>query len=191
MIGLLQGKVFGKEKNALILLVGGVGYRVFVSPVLLAEVRNEAQITLFTYTNVRDDAIELYGFSDRDTLALFQQLLTVSGVGPKTALAVLSIATARDIRSAIGHEDPTLLMKVSGIGRKTAERIIVELKGKVESTGESETLVGGDSEVIDALVGLGYNARDVRDALRKVGNKEEGIQNRIRAALKVLSNHVT
>ncbi len=187
MIGLLQGKVFGKEKNGIILLVGGVGYRVFVSPILLAEVRPEAMITLFTYTNVRDDAIELYGFADRDTLALFQQLLTVSGVGPKTALAVLSIATAKDIRNAIGHEDPTLLMKVSGIGRKTAERIIVELKGKMENVGESDTLVGGDSEVIDALVGLGYNAKDVREALKKIGTKATGTNDRIKAGLKILS----
>lgn len=187
MIGLLQGKVFGKEKNGIILLVGGVGYRVFVSPILLAEVRLEALITLFTYTNVRDDAIELYGFADRDTLALFQQLLTVSGVGPKTALAVLSIATTKDIRNAIGQEDPTLLMKVSGIGRKTAERIIVELKGKVENTGEGEALVGGDSEVIDALVGLGYKVNDVRDALKKIGTKTTGTNERIRAGLKMLS----
>lgn len=187
MIGLLQGKVFGKEKNGIILLVGGVGYRVFVSPILLAEVRPEALITLFTYTNVRDDAIELYGFADRDTLALFQQLLTVSGVGPKTALAVLSIATAKDIRSAIGHEDPTLLMKVSGIGRKTAERIILELKGKVESTGEGEALASGDSEVIDALVGLGYKVNDVRDTLKKIGTKATGTNDRIKAALKIFS----
>ena len=186
MIAVLQGKVFSKEKNSVVLMVGGVGYRVIASPVLLHELRPESLITLFTYTHVREDALELYGFADRDGLELFQQLMSVSGVGPKTALNVLAIATPRDVRSAIGHEDPTLLMKVSGIGRKTAERIIVELKGKVERSAEGEGVTSGESEVIDALVGLAYNARQVREALKKLGANVEGTNERIRAALKIL-----
>ncbi|MBI4276738.1 Holliday junction branch migration protein RuvA [Candidatus Uhrbacteria bacterium] len=186
MIAALQGLVQTRGKNFLVLDVHGVGYRVFVPPSLLVTTKDGATLTLWTHTHVREEALELYGFAESDALALFEQLLGVSGVGPKTALGVLSIASPREIRQAIASGDASVLTKVSGIGKKTAERIVVELK---EKTGLAD---GGDvgevGEAIDALVGLGYSEQQARDAVRAVQGKQKGnadVQTIVKAALKV------
>ncbi len=186
MIASLSGSIITKGKNYLVLDVQGVGYRVFVTPNLIAHVQRSTSLTLWTHTHVREDALELYGFPDEDSLALFEQLLGVTGVGPKTAMGVLALANAAEIRNAIASGDASVLTKVSGIGKKTAERIVLELK---EKAGGIATAIGGTAgEVIDALVGLGYTERDAREAVgqaKKKGNISD-VQTMLKAALKML-----
>lgn len=187
MIASLNGTIQSKRKNYLVLDVHGVGYRVVVSSTFLAAVKEGAELMLRTHTHVREDALELYGFADADALALFEQLLHVSGVGPKTAMGVLSIASPREVRQAIASGDPSMLTKVSGIGKKTAERIVVELKEKAGPA--SGVDAGHVGEAIDALVHLGYMEKDARDAVRAVQGKQKGegdMQTMIKAALKML-----
>jgi len=138
---------------------------------------------VMTFLNVREDALELFGFDSPAELSLFERLLTVSGVGPRLALGVLSAGQVSDLENAIDRGDAALLTKVSGVGTKTAERIIVDLRGKLNDLHDA-----GDTDlsaIIDALIGLGYSAREARDAARLTA-AEESVENRIRAALKQL-----
>lgn len=183
MIASLTGTIQRIEKNFIVLDVHGVGYRVFVSSLVLATVREGSAVTLSTHTHVREDALDLYGFLDQDALVLFEELLGVSGVGPKTALGVLSLASPKEVRHAIASGDPSVLTKVSGIGKKTAERIVVELKGKVGvvSGGPGNNVL----EAIDALMHLGYSERDARAAVQaaKQKHKFDDIQSLIKTSL--------
>src|SRR5689334_3135332 len=132
MIGHLTGTVFEKELGAVILDVGGVGYRVHVSNATFAALPAEtgSSVSLYTYMAVRETSMELYGFADKEELALFELLINVSGIGPKSGLAILSLANAATLTTAIAKNDVSYLTKVSGIGKKTAEKIILELKDK-------------------------------------------------------------
>lgn len=174
-------------KNFVVLDVHGVGYRVFVAPMVLAHMKDGSETHFFIHTHIREDAFDLYGFLEHDALELFEQLLGVSGVGPKTALGVLSIAAPKEIRQAIASGDPTLLTKVSGIGKKTAERIVVELKEKTGVTNAGSS--GMTAEAIDALVHLGYSEHQAREAVI-AAQKKQGevvdVQIIVKAALKVI-----
>jgi Holliday junction DNA helicase RuvA len=190
MIAYLRGQVKIKSDKYIILDVAGVGYQVFVSPAALKEIGDKQEIELYTHLYLREDAQELYGFLNLEERDFFELLLSVSGVGPKGALGVLSIASLEAVKRAIIHGDPQVLTKVSGIGKKTAERIVVELKNKIEITsGEEQTIYPsevGDSAAIDALVGLGYSASEARDALKEVDKEITEVEERVRAALKLL-----
>jgi Holliday junction DNA helicase RuvA len=143
---------------------------------------------------VRDDAIDLYGFSSESDLAFFRQLLGVSGIGPKSALAVLSVAEVPALKRAIAQGDSAMLTKVFGIGKKSAERIVVELRDKLveESTARGESVgTGGDGEVVEALLSLGYSAAESRKAVKESASHapESGVRERLAAALKYLGSH--
>lgn len=161
--------------------VHGVGFRIHVLPRAQEQLsKNTAAVTIMTHLHVREDALELYGFLSREEVRLFEQLLTVSGVGPRMAMAVLSAASVQDLTQAIDRGRSSLLTKVSGIGKKTAERIIVDLRGKLA---EEETADDSLSAVIDALVSLGYSSREAREAA--VGTPPSAtVEERIKAALK-------
>ena len=192
MIGHLEGTVKAVRKNYLILATDYVGYKVFVAPQLSLTSEPGKKLSLFIHTHVREDQISLFGFTTLPELEFFELLLTVSGVGPKLALSVMSLSDLNMIKSGILNEDPNVFTKVSGIGRKTAERLIIELKDKItdEFGGKEEGLreiSKAQADVLDVLLALGYSRSEARDALaglpKNLGSSEE----KIREALRLLA----
>jgi len=168
MIARLRGKPVVSTPEGLVLDVGGVGYLVAATPPVVRMASGADEITVETYLVVREDAMQLYGFADRAERELFTHLLTVNGVGPKVALAVVSGSPADELRRAIVREDVARFMAIPGIGKKTAERIVLELKEKV---GAAEAIAPrGDEDLVarDALVELGWTAGDAERALQDV-----------------------
>ena len=178
MIAFLSGIIKEKEKQALTVIVGGIGYKIFVSNKLLEESKVGQAIEVYTHLQIREDAWELYGFSSRIDLDFFKLLLSVNGVGPKSALHIFNIGTTEEISRAIAEGDIAFLTKISGIGKKTAERMILDLKNKVGvlSGGGSMPARGAAADVVDALVQMGYPLADARSAVQKVGaQKDAGV----------------
>ncbi len=168
-----------------------MGYKVFCSPEVLALQSLGAQSSLWTYTAVRETALDLYGFATTDELGFFELLLDVSGIGPKSALSILSVASIDTLKTAIATGDTSYLNKVSGIGRKTAEKIVIELRDKLHAhKGEDGTpsTLRSESDVVEALKTLGYSQNEARDALKEVPRSVEGTNARIKEALKILGN---
>ena len=190
MISYLKGKIRNKGNGFVILEVNNIGYQVFLAPLLYADLNLNQEMEFYTYQQVREDALNLYGFKNMEDLELFELLLSISGIGPKSALGVMSIATVADIKESIFRGDPALLTKVSGIGRKTAERVVLELKEKIGKLviddGKSYANNLGSSDEIDALMALGYSLSQAREALNGVGATTKDSGERIRQALKML-----
>jgi Holliday junction DNA helicase RuvA len=187
MIGSVKGKVSHKGIGYVILETSGVGYKVFVIPTLLVRLKIGEELSVVTHTYVREDQISLYGFETLPELEFFELLLTVSGVGPKSAVGIMSLAELSMIKSAIASEDPTVFTRVSGIGRKTAERVIVELKEKLKSEKDAQPVAREHSDAMDALLALGYREQEARDALKAVPNEVKNLQEKVKIALKSLS----
>ena len=187
MIGHLEGSATALRGGYVILSTGGVGYKVAVTRAAMTSFAVGAKIALWTHLAVREDILDLYGFIEEEELRFFEMLLTVSGIGPKSALAILDIASVETLRSAIARGRAEYLTNVSGIGKKTAEKIILELRDKVgiSEDGEGRAL-HGDEEALEALRALGYSAGEARDALRKVSKEIESGSERLRAALKIV-----
>ena len=187
MIGYIEGTVIAQRNNYVIVKTGGIGYKVSVTREALSRLSLESPATFWTYLAVREDALDLYGFDSELELRFFQLLLTVSGIGPKSALAVLDVAAVETLRSAIMKNNPGYLTKVSGIGKKTAEKIVLELKDKVglESM-EGSGALKGDEEALEAMRALGYSSGEARDALRKVSHEVINSNDRLREALKII-----
>ncbi|MEI7620110.1 MAG: Holliday junction branch migration protein RuvA [Candidatus Falkowbacteria bacterium] len=188
MIAYLRGNTIYKNNSYLILDVAGVGYGIFLSEKLLSEVKINSEEAFYIYQHVREDALDLYGFKNAEDLESFGMLLSVSGVGPKSALGVLSVATSQEVIQSIARGDSLLLTKVSGIGKKTAERLVLELKSKIvklggESLGDFNPSSSGGDE-IDALIALGYSLLEAREALRSVSPSIIDSGTRIKEALK-------
>ncbi len=189
MIASVAGKISHTTARSIVITTGGIGYEVFTVPRLLEQVKTDEDIILYTHLYVREELMELYGFSNREEVDFFRMLISVSGVGPKSALTIMSLTTLDELKKGIAHGDASLLTKVSGIGKKTAERLILELKSKIsDSIGEQleAQQATGDSDAIDALVNLGYPVSEARDALRQVDTDTTDVAQRIRAALKLL-----
>lgn len=186
MIGSLKGKVQAKATNYIIVETNGVGYKVFVTPILLAQLQVGESVFLCTMTYVREDQITLYGFQTLEELEFFELVLTVSGVGPKSGLGIMSLASLSMIKSAIVSEDPSVFTKVSGIGRKTAERVIIELKDKLKNQVDAAPVAKEHSDAMDALLALGYSQQEARDALKSVPTTVESLQEKVKLALKAL-----
>lgn len=190
MIGKLTGVWGGAEDGAGLIEVGGVGYAVRV-PLYALTTKPGAPVSLFIHTAVREDAIDLYGFTTQEELSFFKQLTGVSGVGPKTALGVLNVADIKSLKRSIAAGDASALTKVFGIGKKSAERIVVELRDKLaleRSAKPSDLAALGDGEVIEALMALGYKADESRAALRAIGQEGGDIKERLGAALRRLGS---
>ena len=187
MIARLRGRPVGRSAEGLVLAVTGVGYLVAATPAVLRRAGTGAEVTVETYLHVRDDALQLYGFADAEERELFQQLLTVSGVGPKVALAVVSGSPAAELRKAIALGDHARFKAIPGIGKKTAERIVLELKEKLGALSEPALAAVGDapSHLVarDALVELGYSVVDAELALAEV-DPELPAEERVRVALR-------
>jgi Holliday junction DNA helicase RuvA len=195
LIASLDGLVSAVFADSLILEVGGVGYRVFCAPAVLSVVKTGERAKLFTHHLVREDAQALYGFQTPEELGFFGLLLTVTGVGPKVALAIVGSRAIGDLQLAILSDDLALLTAVPGVGKKLAARIVLELKEKVAAAGVAAGAAagsgagGGESEVVAALLALGYSAGEARQASREaltdltVGS---GLEDRVKAALRTL-----
>lgn len=190
MIGHLRGTVAAVRAGYTILSAGGVGYKVFATRELLLTLTQDSETSVWTHLAVRESILDLYGFSNEEELRLFELLLTVSGIGPKSALAILDIASVETLRSAISASNASYLTKVSGIGKKTAEKIVLELRDKVGASIEgSGATLHGDEEALEAMRALGYSQAEARDALRKVPQEVERSNERLREALRILGSH--
>lgn len=189
MISYLNGQIITKGKNYVIVRANNVGYKVFINSEIANLTENE-EIELFTHQYVREDALDLYGFRTMAELEMFELLLSISGIGPKSALGVLSVANVSDLKSSISRGDPTLLTKVSGIGKKTAERVVLELRDKINELiwqGQSKSDISKvSSDEIDALMALGYSLMQAREALKRVDSKVKDSGERIKQALQML-----
>jgi Holliday junction DNA helicase RuvA len=190
MIAYLEGQVLAVGDHELTLVINGVGYLVHVPARLLERLQPGQTLQLFTHQYVREDAHELFGFTDRADLGFFQQLIQVAGVGPRLALAVLSQFPSDEVKRAIIHGDVPLLTSVSGVGKKTAERIVLDLKESITVTDEIAAAPAGAAPqaltAVDALTSLGYSKAEALQAL--VGaDSEATVEDQVRSALRQLS----
>jgi Holliday junction DNA helicase RuvA len=190
MIAYLKGTILTKRKNFIILEAAGVGYQVFLPPTLYAEMMAGVQAEIYIHDHIKEDARDLYGFKSFDELEMFELLLSISGVGPKSALGIMAISSVDELKVSIASGDVAMLNKVSGIGKKTAERIVLELREKI-STINFESVAAGtasaanlQSDEIDALMALGYPLQQAREALRQVDPAITKSGERVREALK-------
>lgn len=190
MLAFLRGQVLVKRPGSLIIDNNGLGYQVFVGERFWEAAASGQPIETYLYHSVREDAADLYGFSSLDELSLFELLVSVSGIGPKSALGILSLADVEQIKQAIILGDESLLTKVSGIGGKTAQRLILELRGKIAGLLPAASLDGGQaaasSDDLEALIALGYNAQDARRALAKIDASISDPAKRLKLALQQL-----
>ena len=172
MISRLRGKAVAWDADGLVLDVNGVGYRLFATPAAVTKAEGADEVVLETHLHVREDAMQLFGFADADERELFEQLLSVSGVGPKVALAIVSGYSPGELRRAIVREDDALFQSIPGIGKKTAQRVVLELKEKIAPLAavEAPHLGAGDGHIVarDALVELGYSAAEAEQRLAAV-----------------------
>lgn len=189
MISYLRGKIINKKNNILIINVSGVGYKVFVYSNFYNESSIGEDIELYTYQQVGEQVLALFGVKNLDELNFFELLISVSGIGPKTALGIMNIAPVENIKKSIVEGDPSLLNQASGIGAKTAERAVLELKNKIgeiiDSNYDSNSAHSSSkSEELDALIALGYTMQQARDALLKVNSEITDSGERIKLALR-------
>jgi len=187
VIDLLSGTVANRTKNSLVVMVGGIGFRVNVPTSAFETVTEDGQsVLLYTHLIVREDALTLFGFTNEEDKSLFETLISVSGVGPKLALAILSTLSAGQLRSAVGKDEPGVLQRVPGIGKKTAEKIVFELKNKIGGDGLSPITVISDldRDVIAALTSLGYSLAEAQVRLASIPRgTPEDLNTRIALAL--------
>ncbi|PIS41920.1 MAG: Holliday junction branch migration protein RuvA [Candidatus Kerfeldbacteria bacterium CG08_land_8_20_14_0_20_42_7] len=187
MIGQLSGTVVEKENQRLIIDVSGVGFDVFVATTSFDHAQEGQAITLFTHMVVRDDRFELYGFLRKAEKSFFEQLLKVRDVGPKSALAILSLGNLAEVQQSIMNSDTQVLTSIPGIGKKTAERIILELKEKVFATsdGSEKNVRTKDADIIiSALQNLGYSSREAKEAVKDLPQDLTNDDQRLRWVLK-------
>jgi Holliday junction DNA helicase RuvA len=186
MISIIEGVIHAKSNDSLIVMVGGVGLRLLATSPLLAASRPGEPILLHTHLVVREDELTLIGFATEDELDLFHKLITVSGVGPRLALSALSNMAPDALRLAIGQEQPDILARVPGIGKKTAQKIVLELKDKMGEIEVSEGLAAlteADAAVIDALTALGYSIMEAQRAVQGLPRDVTDVEERLRRAL--------
>lgn len=185
MIGYLKGKIIIKHQRYFLLDVNNVGYKVFASDALLPELKIGQETTLYIYTNVKEDAIALYGFKEEREQNLFEKLISISGIGPKVALDILG-SPLYIIQNAILNNDPKLLTEIKGIGKKTAERLILELKNKIDFTDfgmenpKAKQMRSIDEDVVGALEGLGYEKYQIIKHFQKLPTEIEKTEEKIK-----------
>lgn len=187
MISHIEGKVLHIDLNYSVIAVGGLGYKVSAAPETLSHLKLGQTASLWIHNVIREDADDLYGFIDRDSLAFFELLIGISGIGPKTAIGIMSLATVKTLKSAIASGEPTQLTKISGIGKKNAEKIVLELKDKIDKSAFDPELGGvDDTDTMEALKSLGYQEREIRDVIKKIPQTIKDPGKRVTEALKKL-----
>jgi len=194
VIASVEGRVGAITAESLVIEVGGIGYRVFAAPAVLATATPGGTLKLHTYHLVREDQQALFGFRSPEELGFFNLLLTVTGVGPKVALAIVGSRPTADLQLAILQQDQAVLVSIPGIGKKLAERIIFELKEKVSAAGiaagtSASIATASEGDVVAALQALGYSLGEARDASQLAVNDSTvgaGLEERVKAALRTL-----
>lgn len=184
MIACIEGNVIAKDNNSLVVNVGGLGYKVFVTNELLANTALEQPIKLLTHLVVKEDSQALYGFINNEALQLFTLLISVSGVGPKIAIAILSSAKTSELRSAISHGDSAIFTAISGVGLKTAQRLILELSSKIGVI-DLDGSISDSQDIISAMTSLGYNMYEIRKVIGKIPTNLP-LNDKVKEALKLL-----
>jgi Holliday junction DNA helicase RuvA len=188
MIGSLRGPVTHVGLDYVVVEIAGVGYRVMVAPKLMGRLRPEREAHFFVHHLVRDDQQALFGFGAAEELAFFELLMTVTGVGPRLALAITGAHPVTRLQLAIVTDDLDVLTSVSGVGRRTAQRIVLELKEKIHAAGIAVGPgAGADSDVVAALESLGYTQTEARRAASSVAGTDGELDTRIKAALQELA----
>jgi Holliday junction DNA helicase RuvA len=192
MIYSVSGKLAHKEDGFVVIEVGGLGIKLFASKQTidaLPAAGSGNEVKFFSHLNVKEDALDLFGFSSQEELDFFEILISVSGVGPKSALAILDVGPLNELSAAIKEGRPDLLTRAAGVGRKIAERVILELKAKVKSTSSGAVVekMQTDSDLVEALTSLGYRRDEARAALGQVDAAVTGTEERLKAALRILS----
>jgi len=190
MISRLEGLVSYVDPKFIVLDVNGVGYKIFapVETFEYAKNNKNQKISLWTHLAVRENSMDLFGFKDKETLEFFELLISISGIGPRTGLGILNASTISLLRSAVSSGDTSHLTKVSGIGKKTADKIVLELRDKIgalESEFDSKQ-IKGEVDVMEALKSLGYSQYEVREALKKIPKEITNTSGRVKEALKIL-----
>ena len=186
MIGRLTGSATVITDRTLIIEAGGVGYLVYGLPELITKSSGQV-LSLWTHLAVREDALDLYGFESRDERYFFELLVSGPGIGPKSALGILSLAPPATLRQAIVSGKTEYLTRVSGIGKKSADKIVLELRDKLGKIAISDADFEAEEDTLEALKALGYRLREAREALKKVPESVIDTTDRIKAALKILS----
>lgn len=189
MIYSIKGIILGKGENFVVIEAGGIGFKLYTPKISLERMPQAGvAVQVFSYLHVKQDGMELYGFSNESELKLFEKLISVSGIGPKSALGIMGIAEPLHIIAAINEGKTDLLTKVSGVGKKTAERVILELRGKISiadaKSAELVTLMESDTELEETLVGLGYTRAQARDSVSKINPSVKGFKERLKEALR-------
>lgn len=195
MLRIVRGTVAMRLKDALVVdtggASGGIGFKIAVPEPTAARFQDGAAVFLHTYLQVREDSLSLFGFETEEELGIFELLLTVSGVGPKVALATLSTLSPDALRLALANNEPALIARVPGVGKRTAEKIVVELKDKIKApTSGIEALANinaADAEVIDALIALGYSVVESQRAVQALPKDVTQVEERLRLALRNFS----
>jgi Holliday junction DNA helicase RuvA len=190
MIRRLKGTVLEAQDKGIVIEIGGVGLLVAMPPRILKHIKTGEVVDLHTYLHVKEDALDLYGFPDIQTLKLFESLISINGVGPRSALAVLEVADVGQIEAAIAEGRADLLSRAPGVGRKTAERIVLELRGRIAAT-ESAGVVKSmdtDTDLVETLVNLGYRKEQAAQAVAKIPKEVTGLEARLKHVLKLLQN---
>jgi len=187
MISHLKGAIIAENERYIVLDVRGVGYKIYVTTETRKQAGKTAETSLWTHLAVRENALDLYGFLEQTELQFFELLTTVSGIGPKTALGIMNIAPIESILTAVAKNDAGYLTKTTGVGNKNAQKIVLELKGKLNGfTFESAEVSSEGADALDALQALGYSLKESRDALGKVGETAKTPSEKVREALKIL-----
>lgn len=189
MLALLLGKIELRTEKFAVISVAGVGYKVFMGVETLRHLpEKDSEVRVWTHQYVRENTLELYGFLHFAELELFETLIGISGIGPKGALGVLAVAPVDTLKKAIASGDTSYLTRVSGIGRKTAEKIVLELKEKMAGRGVTVEApeLKDEADAIEALVALGYSQREARGAVNMVSGEIVGAENKVKEALRKL-----
>lgn len=189
MIGALRGIADTPITNPLLLMVGGVGYRVAVPEQVRKDIRRDEPVTLYIHTHVREDALDLYGFLTKEELTLFELLLSVSGIGPKTSLAIVDRGAA-GVRSAIAAADVSFFTTIPRLGKKNAQKIIIDLKSKIGSIEELNLTAderGETKDLLEALESMGFAKKEAITAINQIKTTDVSMEERLRQALKLLS----
>ena len=185
MIGYLKGTLLARHDPYLLIDVNNVGYKVYAAQDILVSSHVGSTVTVYIHTHVREDLLELYGFSDEASLELFELLISVNGIGPKTAIHVFSLGKKEAILGAIRKADVDFFTGVARLGRKNAQKIIIELKNKLGAI-EDLDLSEGESDIITALTQFGFSSDEARKAVRSLGEKGKTPEEKIKLALKFL-----
>lgn len=187
MIGHIKGETLAKRAGFAIISAVGVGYKIATTRETLAGLNLGQEASIWTHLAVRETSLDLYGFEREEDLHFFELLLMVPGIGPKSALAILDLADVETLRNAISAGNTTYLTKVSGVGKKTADKIIIELREKVGAgSALGGRTISGDEEAQEAMRALGYTLAESRDTLRQVPSNVEGSSARLREALRII-----